>query len=176
MVCNECLGFQHRWLPGWEGCSRHRHQGRQRHGGVIHGLGNWATSSHFLDKSTWWLQEVVKAATPLLQVRDSRNWIRRFLKKTHLGTFLAVQWWRHCVSTAGDMGSIPGWGTKILHAVWSGQKKKTRKKKKNYQKTCLNPWLFENLQAALPYDYTVEVRNRFKGLDLIDGVPEELWT
>ena len=26
-----------------------------------------------------------------------------------------------------------------------------------------------------PYDYTVEVRNRFKGLDMIDRVPEELW-
>ena len=28
----------------------------------------------------------------------------------------------------------------------------------------------------VPYDYTVEVRNRFKGLDLIDKVPDELWT
>ena len=28
----------------------------------------------------------------------------------------------------------------------------------------------------IPYDYTVEARNRFKGLDLIDRVPEELWT
>ena len=28
----------------------------------------------------------------------------------------------------------------------------------------------------VPYDYTVEVRNRFKGLDLIDRVPDELWT
>ena len=27
----------------------------------------------------------------------------------------------------------------------------------------------------IPYDYTVEVMNRFKGLDLIDTVPEELW-
>ena len=27
----------------------------------------------------------------------------------------------------------------------------------------------------IPYDYTVEVRNRFKGLDLIDRAPEELW-
>ena len=27
----------------------------------------------------------------------------------------------------------------------------------------------------IPYDYTVEVRNRFKGLDLIDKVPDELW-
>ena len=28
----------------------------------------------------------------------------------------------------------------------------------------------------IPYDYTVEVRNRFKGFNLIDRVPEELWT
>ena len=28
----------------------------------------------------------------------------------------------------------------------------------------------------IPYDYTVEVKNRFKGLDLIDKVPDELWT
>ena len=27
----------------------------------------------------------------------------------------------------------------------------------------------------IPYDFTVEVRNRFKGLDLIDRLPEELW-
>ena len=27
----------------------------------------------------------------------------------------------------------------------------------------------------IPYDYTVEVRNRFKGLDLTDIVPDELW-
>ena len=27
----------------------------------------------------------------------------------------------------------------------------------------------------MPYDYTVEVRNKFKGLDLIDRVPDELW-
>ena len=28
----------------------------------------------------------------------------------------------------------------------------------------------------IPYDYTVEVRNRFKGLDLVDRAPDELWT
>ena len=28
----------------------------------------------------------------------------------------------------------------------------------------------------IPYDYIVEVMNRFKGLDLVDRVPEELWT
>ena len=30
-------------------------------------------------------------------------------------------------------------------------------------------------QYQIPYDYTVEVRNRFEGLDLIDRVPDELW-
>ena len=28
----------------------------------------------------------------------------------------------------------------------------------------------------IPYDYTVEVTNRFKGLDMIDRMPDELWT
>ena len=28
----------------------------------------------------------------------------------------------------------------------------------------------------IPYDYTVEMRNKIKGLDLIDRVPDELWT
>ena len=30
--------------------------------------------------------------------------------------------------------------------------------------------------SQIPYDYTVDMKNRFKGLDLIDRVPEELWT
>ena len=32
------------------------------------------------------------------------------------------------------------------------------------------------LPDLIPYDYTVEVRNRFKGLDLVDIVADELWT
>ena len=34
---------------------------------------------------------------------------------------------------------------------------------------------FRNDLNQIPYDYTVEVRNRFKGLDLVDRVPDELW-
>ena len=34
---------------------------------------------------------------------------------------------------------------------------------------------FRNDLNQIPYDYTVEVRNRFKRLDLIDRVPDELW-
>ena len=36
--------------------------------------------------------------------------------------------------------------------------------------------LFRYDLNQIPSDYTVEVRNRFKGLDLIDRVPDELWT
>ena len=32
------------------------------------------------------------------------------------------------------------------------------------------------LLNQIPYDYTVKVRNRFKGRDLIDRVPDEVWT
>ena len=43
---------------------------------------------------------------------------------------------------------------------------------KKVQKTT-RPFSYDLNQ--IPYDYTVEVRNRFKGLDLIDRVPDELW-
>ena len=45
-----------------------------------------------------------------------------------LGTPLAAQWLRLCISNAGGMSSIPGWGTKIPHAAWCSQKKKKKKK------------------------------------------------
>ena len=35
--------------------------------------------------------------------------------------------------------------------------------------------LFSYDLNQIPYDYTGEVRNRFKGLDLIDRVPDEIW-
>ena len=35
------------------------------------------------------------------------------------------------------------------------------------------PFMYD--QSQIPNDYTPEVRNRFKGLDLIDRVPDELW-
>ena len=38
------------------------------------------------------------------------------------------------------------------------------------------PNFFRNDLNQIPYDYTGEVRNRFKGLDLIDRVPNKLWT
>ena len=50
---------------------------------------------------------------------------------------------------------------------------KFRLKLKKVRKTT-RPFRYDLNQ--IPYDYIMEVRNRFKGLDLIDRVPEELWT
>ena len=50
---------------------------------------------------------------------------------------------------------------------------KFRLKLKKVGKTT-RPFRYDLNQMS--YDYTVEVRNRFKGLDLIDRVPDELWT
>ena len=50
---------------------------------------------------------------------------------------------------------------------------KFRLKLKKVGKTT-RPFGYDLIQTL--YDYTVEVRNRFKGLDLIDRVPDELWT
>ena len=49
---------------------------------------------------------------------------------------------------------------------------KFRLKLKKVRKTA-RPFRYDLNQ--IPYDYTVEVRTRFKGLDLIDRVPDELW-
>ena len=49
---------------------------------------------------------------------------------------------------------------------------KYRLKFKKVRKT-IRPFRYDLNQ--IPYDYIVEVRNRFKGLDVIDRVPEELW-
>ena len=43
---------------------------------------------------------------------------------------------------------------------------------KKVEKT-IRPFRYDLNQ--IPYDYTMEMRNRFKGLDLIDRVPDELW-
>ena len=50
---------------------------------------------------------------------------------------------------------------------------KFRLKLKKVEKTT-RPFRYD--LNKIPYDYTVEVMNRFKGLDLVDRVPEELWT
>ena len=42
------------------------------------------------------------------------------------GTFLVVHWLRLCAPDAESPGLIPGWGTKIPHVIWHGQKVKKK--------------------------------------------------
>ena len=60
-----------------------------------------------------------------------------------------------------------------LYAFHKYQFKVLTKKLKKVEKTT-GPFRYELNQ--IHYDYTVKVRNRFKGLNLIDRVPDELWT
>ena len=80
---------------------------------------------------------------------------------------LCSQRWRSSVQSAKTrLGADCGSDHELLIA-------KFRLKLKKVGKTT-RPFRYDLNQ--IPYDYTVEVRNRFKGLDLIDRVPEELWT
>ena len=49
-----------------------------------------------------------------------------------LRTFLVVQWLRLRASNAGAVGSIPSWGTKILHAEQYSQENKLKKKNHHF--------------------------------------------
>ena len=76
------------------------------------------------------------------------------------------QRWRSSIQSAkARLGADCGSDHELLIA-------KFRLKLKKVGKTS-RPFKYDLNQ--IPYDYTVEVRNRFKGLDLIDRVPDELW-
>ena len=75
--------------------------------------------------------------------------------------------WRNSIQSAKTR---PGAGCGSDHELLIA---KFRLKFKKVGKT-IRPFRYDLNQ--IPYDYSVEETNRFKGLDLIDGVPEELWT
>ena len=85
---------------------------------------------------------------------------------TEIRLILCSQRWRSSIQSAKTrLGADCGSDHELLTA-------KFRLKLKNVGKTT-RPFRYDLNQ--IPYDYRVEVRNRFKGLDLIDRVPEELW-
>ena len=85
---------------------------------------------------------------------------------TKIRLIILSQRWRSSIqSTKTRWGADYGSDHELLIA-------KFRLKLKKVGKTS-RPFRYDLNQ--IPYDYTMEVRNRFKGLDLIDRVPEELW-
>ena len=93
----------------------------------------------------------------------------RFLKRQVRWSGIPIsfrQRWRSSLQSAKTrLGADCGSDHELLTA-------KFRLKLKKVGKTT-GPFRYDINQ--IPYDYTVKVRNRFKGLDLIDRVPDELW-
>ena len=79
---------------------------------------------------------------------------------------LCSQRWRSSIQSAKTRPGADCGSDHELHIA------KFRLKSKKVEKTT-RPFRYDLNQ--IPYDYTVEVRHRFKGLDLIDRVPDELW-
>ena len=87
--------------------------------------------------------------------------------KIRLIIFFAAKRWRSSIESAKTRpGADYGSDQELLIA-------KFRLKLRKVGKTT-RPFRYDLNQ--IPYDYTVEVTNRFKGSDQIDRVPEELWT
>ena len=82
---------------------------------------------HFLDLGLafLWSPYLVPLALCFLFITCSQPWL--YFRTPREGTSLAGQWLRIHASTAGGVGSIPGRGTKILHASWCRQKIKERR-------------------------------------------------
>ena len=87
--------------------------------------------------------------------------------RNQIDYILCSQRWTNCIQSAKTRpGADCGSDHELLIA-------KFRLKLKKVGKTT-SPFRYDLNQ--IPYDYTVEVTNRFKGLHLIDRMPEELWT
>lgn len=69
---------------------------------------------------------------------------KKFFKRTE--TFLVVQWLRLRTSTAGGVGVIPGWGTKLSHTAW--QKENSLAQKQSHY-THNDPFLQNSLKKSL---------------------------
>ena len=87
------------------------------------------------------------------------------LSQNQINYVLCSQRWRSCIQSAKTRpGADYGSDHQLLIAKFKLKLKKVEKTTRPF-KYDLN---------KIPYDYTVEVRNRFKWLDLVDRVPEEL--
>ena len=74
--------------------------------------------------SSWWFWFSFPKWLVMLSICSCACWPSVWLlqKNVYSWSSLTVQWLGPCASTAGDMSSIPGWGTKIPHAMRHGQK------------------------------------------------------
>ena len=108
-----------------------------------------------------------KHPLPTTQEKTLHMDITRWPHHNQIDYILCSQRWRSSIQSAKTR---PGADCGSDHELFIA---KLRLKLKKVGKTT-RPFRYDLNQ--IPYDYTVEMRNRFKGLDLKDRVPDELWT
>ena len=119
----------------------------------------WEVTEHtyITDLHTWDLNPSLRNTT--WTSPNGQNW-------NQIDYILCSWRWRSCIQSAETRpGADCGSDQELLIA-------KLRLKLEKVGKTT-RPFRYD--LNKIPYDYTVQVRNRFKGLDQIDRVPDELW-
>ena len=105
-----------------------------------------------------------------IEARKRRRAQMNFLSRFPLWISLVAQWLRLHASFAGGMGLIPGWGTKIPHAVGQGQKTKQDQKTPSMLGTCFQSGLrlhysFWQHESWYTVPFRLERKERLKGLN-----------
>ena len=105
-----------------------------------------------------------KHLLPTAQEKTLHMDITRLIKYNQIDYILCSQRWRSSTQSA-----------KIRQGADNGSYHELIVKLRLKLKKVGKPYSFRYDLNQIPYDYTVEVTNKFKGLDLIDRVPDELW-
>ena len=115
-----------------------------------------------MNGEAWWatVHEVAKSWRRLSEFTFTFHFHALEKEMTTHSNVLA---WR--IPGMGEPGGLPSMGSHRVGHDWSDLAAAAGK--------TTRPFRYDLNQ--IPYGYTVEVRNRFKGLDLIDRVPDELW-
>ena len=131
-------------------------------------LGKYTLRMSYLSQGTGMRKQEVKKANTLFQQHKRRlyTWTSTDSQyRNQIDYILCSQRWRSSIqSTKTRPGADCGSDHKVLIAKFRLKSKKVRKITTTF-KYDLN---------QIPYNYTVEVKNRFKGLDLIDRLPETM--
>ena len=153
--------FRYRWLECKSRKSRNNWSNRQ--------IWPWNTEWSRAKANRFGQENALVIANTLFQQHNRRlyTWISPDGQhRNQIDYILCSQRWRCSIQSAkARLGADCGTDHELLIA-------KFRLKLKKVGKTT-RPFRYDLNQ--IPYDYTVEVRNRFKGIDLIDRVPDELW-
>ena len=131
-------------------------------------LGEWEKAKQLLS-NIFLLSRLILLIAPLSQRHKRRLYIWTSPDGRHQNQTDYILCSQRCRSSIQSAKTRQGADCGSSHEFFIA---KFRLKLKKVEKTT-KPFMYDLNQN--PYDYTVEVRNRFKGLDVIDSVPDELW-